>query len=203
AHGGQRIGRLAALRDDEHHIAIPKNGIAIAKFAGVLDLYGNARKLLDEVFPDQTCMPRRAARADDDTLRLLQLLENIHQPSELDRVLLQSDAAANAVFEGLRLLHDPFEHEVLEPALLDLLEVPLELVNLLLERRVVDGFHLVPGTPHDHHLPVIQVHDLARMLDEWRSVGSHEILVIPHSEDERAALARGDQKIVILPTNNC
>mmetsp|Transcript_41873 Transcript_41873/g.89349 ORF Transcript_41873/g.89349 Transcript_41873/m.89349 type:complete len:421 (+) Transcript_41873:94-1356(+) len=47
--GGERVGRLAALRDGEHHVLLEEQRLAVAELGGVLDLHRHAREGLDQV----------------------------------------------------------------------------------------------------------------------------------------------------------
>ena len=53
AQGGQRVGRLARLRDGQDDGVAVDRRIAIAELRGVFDLDRNAGELLEQVFADQ------------------------------------------------------------------------------------------------------------------------------------------------------
>ena len=50
---GQRVGRLAALRDGEQQGVVVQRRVAVAQFAGVLHFDGQAGQRLDLVFAHQ------------------------------------------------------------------------------------------------------------------------------------------------------
>src|SRR5579884_2272522 len=70
----QRVGGFSRLRDrDDDGVAVDGR-IAVAKFAGVLDLDRNARELLKEIFADQGSVIAGTARRQNDALRAAELL---------------------------------------------------------------------------------------------------------------------------------
>ena len=82
AEGGQRVGRLAALRDGEQQRVGVERRIAVAELAGVLDLDRNAGELLDQVLADQGRVPAGAAGGEDDAVDRPQLLRREIQAAE-------------------------------------------------------------------------------------------------------------------------
>ena len=57
-------------------------------------------------------------------------LRDVHA-AELGVSVLDDETAAHGVLDGLRLLEDLLEHEVVEPALLDLVEIPIDAAHAL------------------------------------------------------------------------
>ena len=143
-------------------------------------------------------MPRRATGADHDPLGGRQLRQHIVEAAELDAALARAHAPAHGVGHRLRLLHDLLEHEVLVAPLGDLLEVPVELVDLLRDRRAVDLEHLVAVGPHDGHLAVGEIDDLLGELDERARVGADEVLALADAQQQRAAVARDHQQVGLV-----
>src|SRR5262249_42174311 len=68
AQRGQRVGSFAGLRDcGDDRVAVQRR-VAVAELAGVLDLDGDAGKLLEEVFADEGGVVARAAGGEDEAL---------------------------------------------------------------------------------------------------------------------------------------
>ena len=131
---------------------------------------------------------------DDEPLDLAHLLERQVQAAEVGEALLGVEAAAHRVPHRVRLLEDLLQHEVVVAALLDLGEVPVDFVNRLVDAFVRDrrGVEAV-GRQH-RHLAVVEVHHLARVLDDRRHVGGQEVLAVGDAHDQRAAVARADHR---------
>ena len=87
---------------------------------------------------------------------------------------------------------------MLVAALLDLLEVPLELVDLLRDRRAVDLVYLVAVAADDGHLAVVEVDHVAGELDERAGVAPDEVLALADAEQERAPVARHDELVRVV-----
>src|SRR6185436_17045710 len=68
-YGGERVSGFTRLRHDDQHRSGLDHGIAVAELAAVIDFGRNARNLLEEVFADETGVPRRAAGDEHDAFR--------------------------------------------------------------------------------------------------------------------------------------
>ena len=68
AQRGQRVGRLAALRDREQQRVAIHRRVAIAQLAGVFHFDRNPGELLDQIFADQRRMPTRAASGEQNAV---------------------------------------------------------------------------------------------------------------------------------------
>ena len=68
AQRGERVGRLARLRDDDRQRVRRDDRVAVAVLGAVVDFDRHARELLDQELADQPGVPRRAAREDRDAL---------------------------------------------------------------------------------------------------------------------------------------
>ena len=66
AEGAQRVGGLARLAEDEDQRPVVERRVAVAEFAGVLDLDRQVGEPLDQVFADQRRVPARPAGGEDD-----------------------------------------------------------------------------------------------------------------------------------------
>ena len=132
AHRGQRVQRLAGLRDADHEVAGADHRVAVAVLGRDVHLDRDARPLLDRVAADQARVVGGAAGDDDDALgaaqQLVVELGQIHAVGA-DR------AVGDRLGDGVGLLVDLLEHEGLVAALLGGVGVPVDLVRLALERR--------------------------------------------------------------------
>ena len=108
------------------------------------------------------------------------------------------DARLDGGLEGVRLLHDLLEHEVLIAALLRRRDVPRDVGDLLLDRaahRVVDRD---PLRREVGDLALLQVDDVLRVRHEGRHVGAEEVLPHPDAQDQRRGVAGREQAAVLL-----
>ena len=106
------------LRDHDGERVLRDDGIAISELGPVVDLDRQAREILDQELADESRVPGRAARQDDDALEraepLVGDLDLVQEhPARLDR-----RAAEHRLPDRPRLLEDLLEHEMLEPRLL-------------------------------------------------------------------------------------
>ncbi len=124
------------------------------------------------------------------------------EPPQVNLIVLRAHPAPHGILQGVRLLHDLLQHEVVVPPLLDLAKRPLQLVHLLFQGFVLDGRHFVSGATQGGHFSILQVHDLPGVLHERGSVGTHEILAVAHAQDEGTPIAGHDEKVRILPRHD-
>jgi hypothetical protein len=136
AHGRQRVDGLARLGDHQHQRALVDDRVAVAELGGVLHLDRDARELLEHVLADQPRVPRRAAAEDDDAAHVAELLRGEVQAAQARQPLAHEQAAAGGVPHRVGLLHDLLQHEVLEAALFDLGQVPVDVVHFLFDALV-------------------------------------------------------------------
>ena len=74
AHRGERVGRLAGLRDADHEVVLVEHRVAVAELRRDVHLDGHARPLLDRVAADQAGVVRGAAGHDHDPAQVAQLV---------------------------------------------------------------------------------------------------------------------------------
>ncbi len=111
---------------------------------------------------------------------------------------LLEQVAAHRVLDAVGLLEDLLEHEVLEAAALDRLQVPLDLVDRLVDPARREGADPVPLRGEHRHLAVVEVDHLPGVLDDRRLVGGDEELAVADAEDDRRAVARGHQHVGLV-----
>ena len=131
AHRGQRVERLAGLRDADHEVAGADHRVAVAVLGRDVHLDRDARPLLDRVAADQARVVGGAAGDDDDALDAAQQL--VVELGEVHAVRADG-AVGDRLGDGVGLLVDLLEHEGLVAALLGGVGVPVDLVRLALER---------------------------------------------------------------------
>ena len=93
AQGRERIGRLAALRDDEDERVLRQRHVAIAELARELDLRGDVREMLDDVFADHGRVAAVPQPREDDALDGAQLRVAHLEAAELGRGLFAAKGA--------------------------------------------------------------------------------------------------------------
>src|SRR3979411_647492 len=88
-------------------------------------------------------MPARAACGDQDVVEPEELLVRHVEAAELRRSLVAKQSPTHGILDRCGLLEDLLEHEVVEAAALDLVQIPvelapspLELLGALVENRV-------------------------------------------------------------------
>ena len=190
--GRQGICGLAGLRDGDYHIVRVYDRLAVPELGSVLDLNRDAGEFLDYVFAYQAGVPGSTAGADDKPLGSQQLVSMVDDAGELDGAELRVESALHGGAQGARLLEDFLEHEVRESALLDLAEAHLQLAyhRGLLDLAEVGDFQIFAALDVGYLL-LAEIDDLVGVFDDRRCVGANEVFILPHSDDERAALAGG------------
>ena len=172
-HGSQRVGRLTALRDGNHHVALAHHGIPVSELRGVLHLHRNAAERLDDLLAYQSRVPRRAAGHDHHALRFQQLAAIVNQRRERHVISLHIHAASHAVRQALRLLEDLLQHEVRIATLLNLSEVDVHRLHLQLLILAEDIHHVQVLSQTDHgYIAVLQIHHLVRIFHDGAGVGT-------------------------------
>src|SRR5674536_242649 len=101
-HGGERVGRLARLRDADHQRVGIEDGLAVAELAGYVDLYRHARQLLDGVAHDEARMVRGAAGDDEDAPQAAQHLVTHADLAQVDGAVFEQPAGERVAKRRLR-----------------------------------------------------------------------------------------------------
>jgi hypothetical protein len=137
-------------------------------------------------------MQRRTATKQHDPTDLGEVTRGRPHAGQDRGALALIEPTAEGVAQGLRLLVDLLEHEMLEPTLLDGVGGEAELPDRPVDagRVEVDDVDMVGRDAGD--VPVVEVDDPARMGDDRGRVGGDEALPFPDADDEGAALAGGD-----------
>src|SRR5437660_5449808 len=142
-------------------------------------------------------MLARYTDSDNDANDALKVVAREVQPAQLREAFFHDQPATHRVLNRLRLLEDFLEHEVLEAALFDLIEIPVDAAHALADTACVEIQHLVSVAGEHAHLAVVEVHDLSRVLEDRGDVAGDVELALPESEQQRASLARADDLVRI------
>src|SRR5438105_10325236 len=142
-------------------------------------------------------MPTRSTRGDDDPIDALKVVAREVQSAQLREAFFHDQPATHRVLNGLRLLEDFLEHEVLEAALFDLIEIPVDAAHALADPACVEIQHLISVAGEHAHLAVVEVHDLSRVLEDRGDVAGDVELALAEAEQQRTSLARADDLVRI------
>ncbi len=113
--------------------------------------------------------------------------------AEVDAVAARG-AVGDGLGDGVGLLVDLLEHERLVAALLGGRLVPVDARDLPLDRRAVGRDELHAAGGQDDDLLVLDELHVARVREEGRDRGAEELLAVAAADDERALLARADER---------
>ena len=173
-------------------------GIPVAQLGSVLDFDRNAREAFQHVLADQRRVPARAAGGDEDVVEPEQLLVGHVETAQLRRSLVGQQSSAHAVLDRRRLLEDLLEHEVVEPAALDLVQIPVDLADAALEllRALIENRVAVARQHRD--IAVVEIDDFARLRQNRRDVAGDVVLAVAEADEKRAALPRRDDLVLVL-----
>ena len=102
------------------------------------------------------------------------------------------DGRAERIAHRARLLVDLLHHEVFIAALFRRLRVPGDLRQGLFDDVAVDVVKLRLAGRQLRHFQIVDVIDAAAVLEDGRHVRGEVRLPLPHADDHRAVLARGE-----------
>jgi hypothetical protein len=117
-------------------------GVAVAELAGHVDHDGHAGPRLQRVGPDQARVVGGAAADDDDPPGVAQDLDGQRARVVEVHAVVADGAVGDRLGQGVRLLVDLLEHERLVARLLGGLLVPVDALDLAVQRRGVRGEEL-------------------------------------------------------------
>src|SRR5579883_2269134 len=196
--GGDGVGGLARLRDEQGDGIGGNDGVAIAPLAGVIDLDGNLGQTFDHELAGLAGVPAGAAGGDVDFACGAELVFGDFHLLEEDLAGVLGDAAEGGVADGAGLLIDFLEHEVLVTALFGHDGVPGDVLHL-----AGDGVAVEIGDLHalgcDHgQVAVGEEEQVAGVEEDGGYVGSDEVLVLAEADDRGRAIAGGDDLVGIV-----
>ena len=192
-HRGERVGGLARLRDPDHEVALAQHRVAVAELGGDIHLDRPPRPPFDRVAADEAGVVGGPAGDDHDAPDVLEELVRDAEVLELDAV--RAEPAGERLRHRVGLLVDLLEHERVVATLLGLVLVPVDLVDLTLERRAVgrDEARALRGDRDD--LAVVDELDATRRRQEGGDRGRDEALAVADADHQRALLAGADQHV--------
>ena len=174
---GQGVQRLPGLADDHDQGMLVHQGVHVPELRGQGHLYGNAGHPLQVVLAHHAHMPAGAAGDDVDFLQAADVVVAEVEVLKVHRPL--PDPGEDAPAQGLGLLHDLLEHEVLVAALLRRVDLPVDMGDLLFDglHQVVVALDAVPG--EHRHLPVVHVAHLPGVAQDGGDVAGQEGAPLP------------------------
>ena len=107
-------------------------------------------------------------------------------------------AAAQRGLDHVGLLVDLLEHEVLVAALLGLDGAPVDPPDLALHPVAGDGLDASAPGPELDHVAVLEEDHLPRVGEQRGDVAAAEHLALADADDERRAVARGDDHVGLV-----
>ena len=135
----------------------------------------------------------RAARHDDDLGNILEILFGkavdieLHRPVARERV--------ERILDDARLLADLLHHEVLISALFGTLRIPIDVDLAFVDDIAVEIVERGLARLQARHLQVVDIVDVARMLEHGRHIGGKIGVLVRDTDDHRAVLA-GDIDLI-------
>ena len=193
AQSRQRIRRLTRLTDRNNERIGRQNWIAVTELGGELHAAGNARDLLQHILRHKTCMIGRAARHDDDLGNIFEILLCKAVDIELHRPVARE--CVERILDDARLLADLLHHEVLIAALFGALCIPIDMDLAFVDDVAVEIIERGLTRLQARHLQVVDVVDVARMLEHGRHIGGKIGVLVRDTDDHRAVLA-GDIDLI-------
>ena len=136
-------------------------------------------------------------------INFLDLADLLLRETEVLKVDLPlPDAGENAPAQGLGLLHDLLEHEVLIAALLRRVDLPVHVGDLLLNglHQVVVALDAVLG--QHRQLIVVHVPHFPGVLDNGRHVAGQEAASLAIAQNQRTVLTHGDELVRLVGTED-
>ncbi len=203
-HRRQRIDCLAALCDGEHGRPLVEDGIAIAKFAAVIDLDMQTRQCLDIKLAHQSTKVAGAAGDGDHAVELARTFLRQVQFGQHDCVVLEVDSTADGIGDAARLLEDLFLHEVFVFAARSANRIVGHRVRLNRDRRAVERLHLVCCARDHGHLPALQEDHPMRVIEDGGNVRGDVILTLAHPDRDTARIADAhhNQTVGLMPAHD-
>ena len=189
---GDRVARLARLRDGDDERVLVDDGVPVDPFARDVELDRDPRPLLDDVAARRRTRGRRCRSDEHDALQLLQLVVGHAEPLEHEPAV--ADAVADRLGDGLGLLVDLLEHERLVAALLGALVVPVELDGLVVDDLAVRHREGRALRRDRDDLAVARELHRARLAQEGGRVRRQEALALAEPDDERHLEPRADEQ---------
>ena len=188
--GGQGVGGLAGLADDDDQGGVVQHGIGVAELRGQHRLHRHTAEIFDDVLAVDAHIVRRAAGHNVDPPEIFQVFRR-----ELDVVQDNAplaDPGVDGVPHSLGLLVDLLEHEVGVAALLRRGDLPGDVLRLLFHNLPVG---VVEGDGVGGHLQkvaVVEVDHIPGVFENGRHVRGDEVAALAVAEDQGTVLLDAD-----------
>ena len=196
AQSGHGIQRFAGLTDDNDQIALADNGIAVTKFRRQANLYRAAQHTLQIILAHHAHMVGRAAGDNIDFADAADFLLRHGQIAQHHTTLLNT--GRSRLTNGLGLLKNLLEHEVVIAALFRGVHIPVNMVMLLLHRPHQTVVHTDAAGTQNSHFPVVHVGNITGMTDQRRHIGGNEAAVFTVTQQQRCILAGGNHAVGVV-----
>ena len=190
AQGGQAVGGLAGLGDDDDEGFGIQQLFAVAELGGQLDPGGELGQILEDVLGGHAHMPGGAAGNDVHGGDIGQKRIGESGPGQVDPAVLQN--AVQGIADSGGLFVDLLEHEMLIAALFGGLGVPGDLGGLVLDHIAVQVIENDLARGEARHLEIADVIDRAGMLQNGRDIGGQIALAVGDAENHGAVLPGGE-----------
>jgi hypothetical protein len=189
--GGDGVGGLAGLRDEEADGARVGERGAVAVLAGIVDFGAQSGEALDHELAREAGVPAGAAGGDGDLGGVAEFgLGDLHVGEE-DLAGGERDAAEGGVADGARLLVNLLEHEVLVAGFFGHDGVPGDALDFERQGHGVEVCEGDAGRGEDGDFAIGEEVDVAGVVEDAGDVGGEEVLALAEAEDGgRAVCAR-------------
>ena len=195
AEGGERIGGLAGLADEEGEAARLQHRLAVAKLGSDIDIYRHAGELLEPIFGNHAGVEAGAAGDDGDAVDVGEVKVAGWQR---DLALERADIALERLGNHDRLLENLLLHIVAIIALLDWSGRRPAVDNLALDGAIIAIMNLDAVAAYDDPVAFLQIDDAPRPGRQRNRVRAEVILAFAIADGERRSHARADDQIRIV-----
>ncbi len=192
AQRGERVGRLAALRNEQRQPASFEHRLAIAKLARHIDVDRHSREPLEPIFGDHPGIIRRAAGDDRHSLDRPQVKPEIGQR---DLALERSDIGLQRLRNDDRLLENLLAHEVRMIAFFNLVGGCTRRNDFALHGPIGAVENLDRPLPHHRPVALVEIGDPLGQRGQRQRVGAKVILPLSITDRQRRPHPRADHQI--------
>ena len=127
------------MADGNHHRSLFHQRIPIAELAGIGAFGGHLGQILQQIVTDHSRMPGGALRGENVVPGLHQIARMVGQPAQHNPAFFLLGPSAQAIADGVGLLENFLEHEMLVIAQFVFFELVFQLRNDWADFDVVDG----------------------------------------------------------------
>ena len=191
---GQRVRRLAGLRDRNKQIVFLDQRVAITELTGDIHLHRRAHHLLQQIFPHQPRMPRGAASHDPNPADCGKLFWRQTDIWQIRLAGIIGIPPAHRVEDRLRLLVNFLQHEMRKATLFRRGGIPGDLRQFPFHRASLDVNEMDIRRGHNRQIPLFEIRHITGMGQHRHDVGGDERRMGRCAHDQRAARARRDYR---------